>query len=97
MHSVSVDLGERSYPIHIGDGLLAQAELVRAQIGGGQVAIVTNDVVAPLYLEVLLRTLAGLQVDVYTLPDGEQHKNLASYGALMDFLMSKRHNRSTTL
>ncbi|MDH3644029.1 MAG: 3-dehydroquinate synthase, partial [Gammaproteobacteria bacterium] len=44
-----------------------------------------------------LQTLAGLQVDVYTLPDGEQHKNLASYGALMDFLMSKRHNRSTTL
>ena len=97
MHSVEVDLGERGYPIYIGEGLLAQDDILRRHIAGGQVAIVTNEVVAPLYLDTIMSALDGLQVDVFTLPDGEQHKNLESYGALMDFLMSKRHNRSTTL
>lgn len=97
MHSVLVDLGQRSYPIYIGDGLLGQTDLLRRHIAGKQVAIVSNEVVAPLYLAAVMRALDGLQVDVFTLPDGEQHKNLDSYGALMDFLMSNRHNRSTTL
>ena len=93
MHSVNVDLGERSYPIHIGEGLLGRAELMRTYIGGGQVAIVTNDVVAPLYLDVLLESLAGLQVDVYTLPDGEQYTALTGYqqkGVFVTLLMPAR-------
>jgi 3-dehydroquinate synthase len=95
--TLEVDLGDRSYPIHIGDGLLGRGELLRDQVRGSQVAVITNDVVGPLYLPCVAEALAGIDADVYTLPDGEQHKNLESYGAIMDFLMERRHNRSTTL
>jgi 3-dehydroquinate synthase len=97
MDTVTVDLGERSYSICIGNGLIGQPNLLRAHVAGKQVAIVSNEIVAPLYLDMVVQAMAGLQVDVFTLPDGEQHKNLASYGAVMDFLIDKRHNRSTTL
>jgi len=97
IQSVNVDLGERSYPIYIGTGLLASGDVLRRHLAGKQVAVVTNDVVAPLYLGTLLASLDGLQVDVFTLPDGEQHKNLDSYRALLDFLIDRRHNRTTTL
>ncbi|MFP6816300.1 MAG: 3-dehydroquinate synthase [Pseudomonadales bacterium] len=97
MQSVNVELGQRSYPIYIGAGLLGQADLLRRHIAGNQVAIVSNEVVAPLYLDLVTRSLDGLPVDVFTLPDGEQHKNLDRYKELLDFLISKRHNRSTTL
>jgi 3-dehydroquinate synthase len=97
MQSIGVELGERSYPIYIGAGLLGRGDLLRRYIGGKQVAVVTNDVVAPLYLNALLPALDGLQVDVFTLPDGERYKTLDSYAKLMDFLVDKRHNRTTTL
>lgn len=97
MQSVNVDLGQRSYPIYIGAGLLGQPDLLRRHIAGNQVAIISNEVVAPLYLDLVERSLDGLSVDVFTLPDGEQHKNLDRYEELLNFLISKRHNRSTTL
>lgn len=97
METVQVDLGARSYPIYIGAGLLADHQLLRDHIRGTQVAVVTNETVAPLYLDALRAGLGGLSVDVYALPDGEQYKTLASYGAVMDFLIANRHNRSTTL
>lgn len=95
---VQVELGARSYPIYIGRGLLAQGELLRRHIGGRQVAIISNEVVAPLYLGRVRAALGdGFQVDELLLPDGEQHKNLQSFAAVMDFLLERRHNRSTTL
>ncbi len=98
MEMVQVALGERSYPIYIGAGLMSRADLLRPHIRGNQVAVVSNDVVAPLYLETLREALAALpQVDVFLLPDGEQHKNLASYARVMDFLLERGHNRTTTL
>ena len=97
MQSVNVELGQRSYPIYIGAGLLGQADLLRRHIAGNQVAIVSNDVVAPLYLDLVTQSLDGFAVDVFKLPDGEQHKNLERYKELLDFLIAKRHNRSTTL
>ncbi len=96
--SLTVALGERSYPILIGHGLLKPGVL-DAYIAGSQVAIVTNATVAPLYLAQLRSALQRpeLQVDAIILPDGEAHKNLASYGHVLDELMRLRHNRSTTL
>ncbi|MEQ8857094.1 MAG: 3-dehydroquinate synthase [Pseudomonadales bacterium] len=95
---VRVELGERSYPIHIGQGLLGHGELLREHIRGGQVAVVSNDVVAPLYLRALQDALGdGYTVDVFLMADGERYKTLESYGRLMDFLLEHRHNRSTTL
>lgn len=103
MRNIDVALGDRSYPIHVGAGLLnAGTVLVRHIVNEGvgrQVAVVTNDVVKPLWLPAVLDALAGesLQVDVFSLPDGESEKSLANYSQLMDFLIDHRHNRTTTL
>lgn len=96
--TVTVDLGERSYPIYIGQGVLSRGDLLRARIRGRQVAVVSNNVVAPLYLDKLREALGnGYQVDVFEMPDGEEHKNLDTFAALADFLLERRHNRTTTL
>ena len=95
---VQVDLGDRSYPIHVGSGLLGRGDLLCRHIRGRQVAIVSNDVVAPLYLKALRDGLGeDHQVDVFLMADGEQHKTLDSFAELMDFLLERRHNRTTTL
>jgi len=95
---VEVQLGERSYPIHIGQGVLT-GDLLRRHVTGNQVAVVTNDVVAPLWLPRLEAALDGTNVraDVFVLPDGEVAKTLENYAALIDFLIAHRHNRSTTV
>lgn len=95
---VEVALGERSYPIHLGYGLLRKPELLRGSLRGRQVVVVSNDVVAPLYLQAVREALAAdCQVDVFLMADGEEHKNLQTYSQLMDFLLEHRHNRTTTL
>ncbi|MFC6670215.1 3-dehydroquinate synthase [Marinobacterium aestuariivivens] len=96
MQTLNVDLGDRAYPIHIGAGLLQQ-DLVRPCIRGRQVCIVTNETVAPLYLEAVERSLDGLLVDRVVLPDGEQYKTLESVNLIFDRLLECRHNRTTTL
>jgi 3-dehydroquinate synthase len=98
LETVTVDLAERSYPIHIGDGLIDRGELLRAHVRGRQVAVITNATVGPLYLDRVLAAFpAPYQVDSFVMPDGEQYKTLESYGAIMDFLLEHRHSRSTTL
>jgi 3-dehydroquinate synthase len=96
--TVTVALGERSYPIYIGADALSEDNLA-AHIAGSQVAVVTNEVVAPLWLDALKTALgskaAGL--DVFELPDGEAEKTLDNYAAILDFLITRRHNRSTTV
>jgi 3-dehydroquinate synthase len=94
---LSVDLGTRSYPIVVGTGLLNDADRFAPFIAGRQVCIVTNETIAPLYLDTLKTTLAEYRVDACVLPDGEEHKTLETYARVMDHLMSHRHNRSTTL
>jgi len=96
MQTLSVDLGERSYPIQIGQGLLSQP-LIPAFIKGRQVMVVSNETVAPLYLDVLLQQLEGFQVDTVILPDGEQYKDLEHVNRMFDALLDRRHNRTTTL
>ncbi len=97
--TLTVGLGARAYPIHIGTGLLDQAPLFTAAIAGSQVMIVTNTCVAPLYLARLEAVLAGAgrQVDHVILPDGEQHKTLACLDDIFAALLAQRHNRTTTL
>ena len=99
MDTVNVALGDRSYPIHIGSGLLQRAELVRAHLAQPRVAIVTNDVVGPLYLDVLGGVLerAGVQALRVTLPDGEARKNWESLNRILDALLENRCERSTTV
>jgi 3-dehydroquinate synthase len=97
MQTLDVDLGERSYPIHIGSGLLDNPDLITPHIHGNQVLIVTNDTVAPLYLARLQTSCAGYQCEVVILPDGESFKILESVNLIFDSLLKARHNRTTTL
>lgn len=97
--TLNVDLGERSYPIHIGRGLLDDASLLPRYVAGKRVAIVTNDKVGPLYLEKVSRSLreAGKQVTEIVLPDGEEEKNWASLMTIFDRLLADKCDRKTTL
>ncbi len=97
VQALNVDLGERSYPIYIGSGLLARKELLVPHIRGKRVAVVTNETVAPLYLEQICRTLEGYQVTTIVLPDGEQYKNLDVLNQIFDGLLEAKHDRKTTL
>lgn len=97
MQTLKVDLGERSYPIHIGEGLLDQPELLAPHIAGRQVAIISNETVAPLYLERLSRSLAAYSVISVVLPDGEAHKNWETLQLIFDGLLTARHDRRTTV
>lgn len=101
MQQLVVEIPHRQYPIFVAEGLLADTQKLRevllARIQGRQVAIITNKVVAPLYLDALLEALDGLQVDVMQMDDGEAEKNLQVYQQTMDFLLAARHNRSTCL
>lgn len=97
MIKLEVDLGERSYPIFIGPGLLGQAGLIRPHVHGKRALIVTNEVVAPLYLAQLRGALGDVQCDHLVLPDGEHTKTLATLGTIYDKLLADRHERSTTL
>ena len=99
MRTLNVALGERAYPIHIGRGLLERADLILPQLKTKRVAIVTNDVVGPLYLARLRTTLeeAGVQVAVVSLPDGEAYKDLPTLNRIFDMLLAERCERSTTL
>ncbi|GAA5315743.1 MAG: 3-dehydroquinate synthase [Candidatus Pelagadaptatus aseana] len=98
MRSLEVDLGDRSYPIFIAPGVLSQVESFAPYIKGDQVCVVTNDVVAPLYLDTLLASLPnGLKVSTVVLPDGEANKTLDVLSTIYDTLLRDRHNRTTTL
>lgn len=99
MQTLNVALGERSYPIHIGVGLLDHAALLVPVLRTPRVMIVTNDTVGPLYLQRFSDALAaeGVQVDSVTLPDGEAYKDWATLMRVFDALLESRCERSTTL
>ena len=97
MRTLHVDLGERSYPIFIGADLLGRPDCFTPYIAGRQVAIVTNQTVAPLYLQRLLATLQGYAVTPIVLPDGEAFKNWETLQLIFDGLLEARHDRRTTL
>jgi 3-dehydroquinate synthase len=96
---LKVDLGNRSYPIIIGQSLLADSALIGRYIQGRRVAVVTNSTVAPLYLESFVQALqsADKQVLTIVLPDGEEHKNWASLMRIFDALLEAKCDRKTTL
>ena len=99
MRTLKVDLGDRSYPIYIGSGLLAQAELIAAHLPQRRAVIVSNTTVAPLYLETLTRSLEarGVATVPIVLPDGEAHKNWQTLNTIFDAMLRHRCERSTTI
>ena len=99
MQTLNVDLGQRSYPIHIGPGLLSRADLLVPHLLQPRVVIVTNTVVAPLYLEGLRTALQAHAIEVIPviLPDGESYKNWETLNLIFDALLTHRVERKTTL
>ena len=97
MHTLTVELGARSYPIHVGASLLSNRQLLRPHIVGKQVVVVSNETVAPIYLELITSALTEFHVDTIILPDGEQHKTLSIVETIFDRLLSNRCARDVTL
>lgn len=100
MKTLTVALGERSYPIHIGPGLLAEGARIAEALPAPRAVVVTNETVAPLYEEGLVGGLeaAGVAVrDTIRLPDGEAHKTLATLETVYDRLLALQADRRTAL
>jgi len=95
VETIVVALGSRSYPIHIGPDLLAKPELYG--VTAKQVLIVTNEVVAPLYLKPVQAALRGRELETVIVPDGERHKTLATFTTVIDRLIDARFHRDCCL
>jgi len=95
--TLQVSLGDRSYPIYIGEDLLSQADLLTKHIKGSEVLIVSNTTVAPLYLQQVLDLLGGYRCESVILPDGEEFKTLEVMNKVFDALLTSRFSRRVTL
>ncbi|MET0691969.1 MAG: 3-dehydroquinate synthase family protein, partial [Candidatus Binatia bacterium] len=100
MKTLTVNLGDRSYPIYVGAGILARAgEFLQAAGLRGKVAVVSNSTVAKLYIEPVNEALtrAGFEVVTILIPDGEEHKNLDSLAMIYDRLARARFERKSII
>ena len=97
MITLTVDLAERSYPILIGSGLLGRAGLLDPYLRGNNVLILSNEAVAPTYLEPLKAMLGEARVEAEILPDGEVHKTMDTLQRVLDRLVELRYGRDCTV
>ena len=97
MHTETVNLEDNSYPIFIGEGASLSLENFDGYIAGKDIAIVTNEVVAPLYLNEISDLFSNMNVIEYILPDGEQEKKLKTVHKIIDRLMEAGFGRDSTL
>ncbi|WP_198263854.1 3-dehydroquinate synthase [sulfur-oxidizing endosymbiont of Gigantopelta aegis] len=97
MITLNVDLGDRSYPIFIGEDLLQDKSLISPYIAGKQVVIVTNETIAPLYLDKVLSLCSDYQCKTVILPDGEVYKTYDGILPIIDCLMENQFDRRVTL
>lgn len=97
MNELRVELGDRSYPIFIGQGCLHKKEMYAPYIAGRKVMIVTNETVGPLYEQQVRQALEDYEVDSVVLPDGEQYKDWHTLNLIFDALLEKAHSRKTTI
>ncbi|XP_061367726.1 3-dehydroquinate synthase, chloroplastic [Gastrolobium bilobum] len=97
---VDVDLGNRSYPIYIGSGLLHKPEFLQRHVHGKRVLVVTNKTVAPLYLDIVVDALTrgnpNVSVESVILPDGEQYKDMDTLKKIFDKAIKSRLDRRCT-
>ena len=97
--TVSIDLGERSYPIYIGTGLLGHAAHYAALPKASQAVVVSNTTVSPLYADALITALRGhyKSVELVVLPDGESYKHWETLNLIFDAMLAKGCDRKTVL
>jgi 3-dehydroquinate synthase len=99
LHQVPIDLGDRSYSIEIGTGLIGDAKTWLRVPPASHGVVVSNTTVAPLYAERLRAAIAGrhTHVHVVNLPDGEEHKNWHTLNLIFDALLQHGCDRKTVL
>lgn len=97
MKTVNVELASNAYPVYLGHGLLSERSLWDRHLGGGKTLIVSNEVVAPLYLDTLKSALGGRDVDVHITTDGEQYKTVDTWYGIIDKLIAMRARRDTNI
>lgn len=97
MLKIDVALEERSYPVIIDSGLLQHADHWRSYLPGQKTLVISNDTVAPLYLETLLDSLHGLPVETLILDDGESSKTVANWTIIIDRLIEMKAGRDVCL
>ena len=97
IETLTVELGDRSYPIVIGPGLLAGGFDLSPYLPGPDCLIVTNETVGPLYLDKLMACLPGIRARSTSLPDGEQYKTMATVESVLDTLIAMRAGRDVTV
>ncbi|HEY6642991.1 3-dehydroquinate synthase [Povalibacter sp.] len=97
VEQVDIELGERSYPILVGTGLLKDGALLQSHVRARDVLVVTNETVAPLYLQTVTASLGDRRIVPVILPDGEEHKTLESYARILDALVQARMNRDAAV
>lgn len=97
INTIQLELGDRSYPIYLGAGYLNKAGLLLGHLQAKQIIIVTNETIAPLYLQQVTRHLQQLQVEVVILPDGEQYKTLTAIETIVAALLKRQFSRNATL
>lgn len=97
MSKLNVELGERSYPILIGSGLLQQQGVLDPFVNGRDVLILTNETLAPMYLEPARQLVTGSRIAELVLPDGEATKTLATLSTIYDALVEQRFGRDCVL
>ena len=97
MHIETVNLRDNSYPIFIGEGASLSLDNYEDHITGKDIAIVTNEVVAPMYLKEISSIFSDMNVIEYILPDGEQEKKLKNVHKIIDRLMENGFGRDSTL
>ena len=97
MQTVKVDLAERSYTVYIGSGLISKANSILNICSTGAVLIVSNETVAPLYLDSLAKSLRDVKIHSLVLPDGENYKTSEYWSQIIDRLIETGATRDTTL
>ncbi len=98
MKTIKVALGSRSYPIHIGAGILDKPELYQPHIRGAKAVVITNETIAPLYAQNVVDSVGKFaEVHTHVLDDGEIHKNLQTIGKIFDKLLNIPCDRKTTI
>jgi len=97
MITVEIKLASISYPVYLGNGLLTAAELYERHLGSGKILIVSNNVVAPLYLDRVRASLGKRKVEIHIIPDGERFKTVETWYSIIDKLVGMQARRDTNI
>ena len=98
MKTINIDLGQRSYPIYVGDNLLSKNIIFEKHIRTKKIALVSNTTVAPLYLDTVISALGNdKEIIPILLPDGEQYKNIDTLNKIYDVLLQNKCDRDILL